>query len=217
MYAHLFRGARARAALASHRGWDIGALAVARILARQLAAPLFAATVSRLLVELNRSPGHPALLSEFSARLAPAERRGLLARHYQPHRAAIERAIADAIAAGHRVVHVAVHSFTPRLHGEVRRADLGLLYDPRRRRERVLCQRWQRALGTLAPAVRVRRNYPYRGQSDGLSTWLRRRFPETRYLGVEIECNQALLARPGPRTGMARLLGRSLRAARGLP
>ena len=41
-----------------------------------------------------------------------------------------------AVAARKQVLHVAVHSFTPVLHGERRNADVGLLYDPARPRER---------------------------------------------------------------------------------
>jgi hypothetical protein len=36
----------------------------------------------------------------------------------------------------------------------------------------------------------VRRNYPYRGSADGLTTHLRRLHPDGRYAGVEIEVNQ---------------------------
>ena len=42
---------------------------------------------------------------------------------------------------------------------------------------------------------RVRRNYPYLGKGDGLTTWLRRRFFSSEYAGVEIELNQAALAK----------------------
>ena len=45
----------------------------------------------------------------------------------------------------------------------------------------------------LDPDLRVRLNYPYRGDSDGLTTWLRRRHPAARYLGIELEINQALV------------------------
>ena len=31
---------------------------------------------------------------------------------------------------GRRVIHISSHSFTPELNGKVRRADVGLLYDP---------------------------------------------------------------------------------------
>jgi hypothetical protein len=38
--------------------------------------------------------------------------------------------------------------------------------------------------------LRVRRNYPYQGRNDGLTLPLRRRFPPTSYVGVELEINQ---------------------------
>lgn len=190
-YAALFEGRRAQAALASHRGYDPGALDVARALARRFKLPLHAATVTRLLVELNRSHGHRTLFSEFSAGLDAAERKKLIEHHYLPHREAVAAAIQAAPAAP--VLHVAVHSFAPVFKRVRRRADIGLLYDSARPLERALSQRWQRALATLAPELRVRRNYPYLGKADGLTTALRRRFAPERYFGIELEINQALL------------------------
>ena len=43
--------------LHSHRGYDSGALSMAKKLAITLHSPLFAATTSRLLIDLNRSIG----------------------------------------------------------------------------------------------------------------------------------------------------------------
>jgi predicted N-formylglutamate amidohydrolase len=199
-YGALFRGA-ART-LASHRGHDLGALHAARSLARALDAPLLAATVTRLLVDLNRSRGHPALHSEFTAGLAAEERERIVRRHYDPWRGRVVEAVAAAIARHGCVLHVSVHSFTPVLGGVRRRADLGLLYDPARAAEARFCRRWQAALAGCADGWAVRRNYPYRGTSDGQVVELRRRFG-ARYAGVELEINQALLV-PGPRR--ARLL-----------
>lgn len=93
--------------------------------------------------------------------------------------------------------HLSVHSFTPTLDGQTRNADAGLLYDPGRPRERECCTAWQRAMRTADPRLRVRRNYPYRGVSDGLTTHLRRVFPPEDYLGIELELNQAIVARDG--------------------
>jgi predicted N-formylglutamate amidohydrolase len=107
------------------------------------------------------------------------------------------------------VLHVAVHSFTPVMGGEVRNADVGLRYDSRRPSEVRTCRRWQGKLEEIDPALRVRRNYPYRGAADGLATWLRRRFPDARYAGVELELNQALLAGPR-RAQVTETLARSL-------
>ena len=185
-----------QALLATHRGYDAGALAMARSLATVFAAPLVFSEISRLLVDLNRSKGHPGL--HFDAiRRAPARlREEILATYYEPYRAEAERLVMSAVAAGKRVVHVSSHSFTPDLDGRVRTADVGLLYDPARAEERALCARWKMALGEVAPALVVRRNYPYAGKGDGLTAWFRKRLPPAHYVGVELELNQKLVAGP---------------------
>ena len=87
----------------------------------------------------------------------------------------------------------------PELDGDVRSADVGLLYDPRRRGEAELCVRWKRSLTALAPHMRVRRNYPYAGKADGLTSHLRRHFTQQHYIGIELEINQGItLAGGGP-------------------
>jgi len=192
--------------LASHRGFDPGALEVARRLARALGAPLLASQVTRLLVDPNRSLHHPRLFSSATRQLPPEELARILARHYHPHR----RAVARAVARRRSVLHVAVHSFTPVLAGRRRAIDVGLLYDPARPAEAALCQRWKALLVALDPGLRVARNRPYRGRSDGLATALRRRFPEARYTGVELELSQALLRRPRSRAHVADLVAESL-------
>ena len=59
----------------------------------------------------------------------------------------------------------------------------------------------------------MRRNAPYRGDTDGLTTALRRELPEGRYLGLELELNQALLAEAGSRRRLTALLTRTLAGA----
>lgn len=187
-YRHLFRGYEKL--LQTHRGYDAGALIMAQELADAFKAPLFVATTSRLLIDLNRSVGHPRLYSE-ATRNAPAElRREILEAHYLPYRSQIEAHIAREIAQGRRVIHISSHSFTPVLNGEVRNADIGLLYDPSRAGELELCRRWQAALKAIAPGLRVRRNYPYTGKSDGFTAYLRKRFQAQAYAGIELEINQ---------------------------
>jgi len=186
-YRPLFDGFEAL--LPTHRGYDPGALTLARELSRALAAPLFVSTTSRLLIDLNRSIGHPFLYSE-ATRNAPASvRRAILEKHYLPYRKRVEAHIAAAIAHGSRVIHLSSHSFTPMLDGEVRNADIGLLYDPARHGEVELCRRWQARLKVSAPEWKVRRNYPYTGKSDGLTAHLRRCFPADVYVGIELEIN----------------------------
>ncbi|KON80517.1 N-formylglutamate amidohydrolase [Azoarcus sp. PA01] len=196
----------AQAALESHRGYDPGALTIARELARTLGAPLVAATTTRLLVDLNRSPGHPGLHSEWIPAAPPSLRADIRVRHYLPYRRRVEELVADWIDRGNRVVHVSSHSFTPVLDGAVRNADVGILYDPGRAGEVALSARWIAALQARAPHLKVRRNYPYTGKSDGLCAWLRRRHAAADYVGLELEVNQGHVA-PG------RAEWRALRAA----
>ena len=184
--------------LASHRGWDAGSLVLARAIARACHAPLVATTTSRLLVECNRSIGHPQLFSEFTRRLPPDERTRLLERYYRPHRRAVEEIIIRALESHERVLHVGVHTFTPVLKGVRRRADVGLLYDPKRPFEHAVVDALVVHFGLRAPALVVRRNYPYRGWTDGLTTTLRSWLPRGRYAGIELEVNQALVAGDAP-------------------
>ena len=80
-------------------------------------------------------------------------------------------------------------------------ADVGLLYDPRRDGRGRACalagkQRWRRR-----PALRVRRNYPYAGKGDGLTSHLAPAlFHAARMSGIELEINQAIVYAAGALT-----------------
>lgn len=121
-YAAVFAGHAAL--LASHRGWDAGALELARRMAGANGVPLYAATTTRQLVDLNRSIGHRQLFSPLTRALPPATRQGIVERHYRPHRDRVVADIAGHVKAGRRVVHIASHSYTPVLDGVARRADV---------------------------------------------------------------------------------------------
>lgn len=200
--------------LESHRGYDPGALVMARTLASAFRAPLVSSTTSRLLVDLNRSIGHPQLFSA-ATRSAPAKLRAkIVEQHYRPYRAQVERLVRQSVSRRRRVIHISSHSFTPVLHGKVRRADVGLLYHPGRQGEAELCARWKTSFVAFAPGFRVRRNYPYAGRGDGLTSYLRLRFPSNAYVGIELEINQGIVLAAGRRwTALRSALIHSLRAA----
>jgi predicted N-formylglutamate amidohydrolase len=203
-----------RALLDSHCGYDPGALVMARALARSVAAPLVTSTVSRLLIDLNRSPGHPQLFSAATRGAPAAVREDIVAQYYIPYRAQVERLVGQAVARGRRVIHISSHSFTPVLNGKRRRADVGLLYHPGRRAEVELCLYWKAALAAAAPELNVRRNYPYAGKGDGLTAYLRLRFKPGTYVGVELEINQSIVFAAGRRwTALRKALTNSLRIA----
>ena len=187
-YRTLFQGADD--ALASHQGYDPGALELAKRLAKSLDAPLFFSTTTRLLVELNRSLGHSSLFSAMTRELSPAQRAQVIEQHWRPYRTEVETEIARSIKNGRSVLHLSAHSFTPELNGDVRRADIGLLYDPRRPHESEFCAAWRQRLRELDPSLNVRRNYPYLGTADGFTTALRQQFGDDLYSGIELEVNQ---------------------------
>jgi predicted N-formylglutamate amidohydrolase len=211
-YRALFAGSRVL--LDTHRGYDFGALLMGRELARAFKAPLMSSTVSRLLVDLNRSIGHRQLFSAATRGVPAVVREEIVERYYRPYRAQAERLVRQFVARGRRVIHISSHSFTPELRGEVRNADVGLLYHPARRGEVALCARWKAALAGSASPPRVRRNYPYFGKHDGLTAYLRRRFPAGAYVGIELEVNQSIVLAGGRRwSALRRELIDSLRAA----
>ncbi len=197
--------------LSSHRGWDPGALEVAKRLARLMEVPCFFSEVSRLLIDLNRSPQHRQLYSAWSQVLPRELRDEIFRQYYQPYRQAVTQWIERAMGSGHQVFHLSIHSFTPVFHGVKRQAHLGFLYDPRRERERQWSWMWRRSLQEREPEWVLRCNYPYRGTADGFIPYLRKSFEEQSYWGIELEMNQALF-RKNPRRSvqLAELLAQGL-------
>ncbi|WP_423818921.1 N-formylglutamate amidohydrolase [Salinimicrobium sp. TIG7-5_MAKvit] len=185
-YEQLF--SEAQEVLETHRGYDPGALDLFQELS-PLAVFRQEYMISRLLVEPNRSLGHPQLFSEFTAQLQEAQKEQILEDFYIPYRTYIESRIGDLISAGKEIVHISVHTFTPELNGEVRNADIGLLFDSARKSEVKFCERFEESLLQQNENLRVRFNYPYLGIDDGFTTYLRQKFPQ-QYLGIELEVNQ---------------------------
>lgn len=179
------------ALLNSHRGWDPGAFHTAEYLAENLNSLLFSCHTTRLLIETNRSAQSAELFSECSLVLDVTQREKLVRNIYEPHRMGIERQIAES---EKPVLHLAVHSFTPSWNGTLREVDIGLLFDPGRKAEAAFCDAWKTRLEQLSPFT-IRFNEPYLGIDDGLTTYLRSRFPDPEYLGIEIEINQRFVGK----------------------
>src|SRR5688572_12529102 len=176
--------------LQTHRGWDPGALELYKKFVAVGADASFFSETSRLLIELNRSRHHENLFSVATKEIPAIEKNAILEWHYEPYRKKVEETITSFLAQNHSVLHISVHSFTPELNGEIRNADIGLLYDPQRKREKAFCARWKTTLLQENPALKVRFNYPYRGTADGFTSYLRKKFPDESYAGIELEVNQ---------------------------
>ena len=191
---HLFADPAAQEMLRSHRGWDPGAADAARHFAQELSAPCLLGEATRLLVDLNRSLSHPQLWSECSRGLPPVEKEEIVRGLHDPFRRAARTEIDRLLALFPApVYHLSVHSFVPELDGEIRNAEIGLLYDPSRPLEVRWATAWETAHRRHSPQWRVRHNYPYLGTDDGHPTHLRTQLPPDSYAGLELEINQSLV------------------------
>ena len=182
--------------LTTHRGYDIGGKEYAQALADATRWPLFCGSYTRLLVDLNRAT---RIFPPFLKGLDQNTKKQILKTYYEPFRTKVLNFVRNEIASGKCVIHLSCHTFTPVFNEVVRPMDLGVLYDPRRCREKEIAEEVLRALEEQT-SMRLRANAPYKGVSDGHVTALRKLFPEKRYVGLEIEVNQSLFS--SPRSGL---------------
>lgn len=203
--------------LQTHHGWDPGAAAVGRHLARRFGVPLHLGRWSRLVADLNRSSSHPRVVPKTTGdRPIPANqdlsrelRAERIVDYWTPYRQAVEADLDQVVARYGRVLHISVHSFAPRLLDQVRTNHFGLLYKPSLGLERGMADRWDEWLSEAG--FRVRRNYPYSGLDDGFCMRMRaERSPRT-YLGMEIEMNQRWVRRAAGARRFAEALAAVLR------
>jgi predicted N-formylglutamate amidohydrolase len=184
-YRELF--ANAHEVLDSHRGWDAGALTMATLISDKLGVPLFSQTVTRLLIEMNRSLDSYQLFSQFTESLSAEKKDLLKEQFYFPYRRSVENYLTGLISP---VVHLSIHSFTPVMNGVKRTVDIGLLFDPSRRAEVSFCERLLVDLKKQLPEYEILFNEPYLGIDDGFTTYLRTLYADDHYTGIEIEVNQ---------------------------
>jgi predicted N-formylglutamate amidohydrolase len=179
--------------LRTHRGSDPGAFAVANELERLTRTKLYYTKISRLVVDMNRSPESETALSRWTKSLSEDERARIFETIYWPYRRLVDSKVKTALGNERRLAHVGIHSFSPYLDPSRKSCDIGLLFDPKSRFETRLCKQLKVHLERLFPDLGIRMNFPYRGDADGLTTDLRKKYRPTRYAGIEIEFNQALL------------------------
>jgi predicted N-formylglutamate amidohydrolase len=201
----------------SHVGWDAGAAEIAAVVAGELGSACVSGAYSRLWVDLNR-PAHSAAAVPAMAfgvaipgnqGLADELRAARLAQFHAPHWQGIIGAIEKRVDLCGGCLHVAVHSFDPALDPGARRFDVGVLFDPGRQPEAEVAAWLGDALGRAGHDTRA--NQPYLGTDEGMTTWLRERFPAPVYTGIEIEASQALATDPDRARKLALSLARALR------
>ncbi|MCX7646455.1 MAG: N-formylglutamate amidohydrolase [Rhodobacteraceae bacterium] len=152
--------------MALHIAWDIGAGALARLLARRFGCMLILQRYSRLVIDCNRPPGIAQSIPEASdgiavpanRNLAPADRARREAEIFAPY----AEACAAAVARPEVRFAYAIHSFTPVLGGRARPWDLGFLYRHPASGGAALVDLARRAW----PGLVIGDNEPYRVEDD---------------------------------------------------
>ncbi len=190
LYQSFFTGQKE--VLQSHRGWDKGALEIAKYISRRADSKLISNSVSRLLIECNRTLEHEDLFSEFTKTLPHDMLKNLVEEYYLPYRNSLERKIEQHLHHQHKVIHLSFHSFTPVLNGETRKTEIGILFDPANHLEQEFAEAWKASIEEKMDSWRVKFNYPYKGTDDGLTTYFRGKYKEN-YAGLELEVNTKLM------------------------
>ncbi len=125
------------AVLESHIGWDLGAAALSREVARLLDSTLILQRYSRLVYDCNRSLDAIDAIVEQSddvyvpgnANLDADQRQQRFELVYKPFFESINAIIQDRMTAGAAPIIVTIHSFTPIYQGQQRDTELGVIHD----------------------------------------------------------------------------------------
>ena len=199
--------------LEDHWGWDIGAADLTRELARLCGSGALLTRFSRLVCDPNRAPEEATFVVcevaghtlSWNRAVDAAERERRRARYFDPYHAAIDRALADRLAAGAELRLCSIHSFTPVYDRRARPMEVGVLFDDHEAHAR-------RVVGALAnEGFAVAENEPYSGL-DGLIYAARRHGRAHGVVYLELEVRNDLIATPELARALAPRIARALTA-----
>jgi predicted N-formylglutamate amidohydrolase len=195
-----------------HIAWDLGALALSRLLADKLGATLIAQPYSRLVIDCNRDPVRPdAFVTISDGTRVPAnlelDARGRQARVraiHAPYHQAISGELDARAARPEPAALILVHSFTPVMRGHARPWEVGVLHQGNALSLRALD--WLRAESGLT----VGDNEPYAMDAVDYTAPVHAQRRGLEYL--ELETRQDLLASAEGQARFAELYRRLLAA-----
>lgn len=183
-----------RSKLKEHIAWDIGALQVAKRLADLLDAPLVHANVSRLILDINREPGHRGSIPEISESteilankgLSAAARSARVRSIYEPFHETLASVVGRRRFDGGPWV-ISIHSYTPIYKGFERPWHVGILHNEDMR----LSTKLLTALKQDESLI-VGDNEPY-APSDGVYHTIERHTASAGYVGAMVEIRNDLI------------------------
>ena len=199
-----------RRLLDTHWAYDLGARELTLELAAALNASAVLSRFTRLLVDPNRDEGHEELFRALAdgepvllnAGLSEQDRTARVAGYHRPYHEALDRALAAARAP----VLFSIHSFTPVYQGEVRRVELGVLFN----RDESLASALGAALAERLPNVGY--NEPWSGRA-GLIYAAERHANRHGRFALELEVRQDLAVAPEYRRELVATLAAFLRSS----
>lgn len=201
-----------------HVAWDPGALSVSNMLVELLDAPLVHATVSRLVIDCNRTVDASDLIPVVSERteivanldVDEVERAYRIEAFHAPFHRAIEDLLDARDAAGQETILVCMHSFTPVYKGTSRPWPIGLIHA----RDESYTRALQGALEDDTPKLNVGWNQPY-SALNGVTYTLEHHGDERGIPATMIEIRHDEILEPSGVALWASRLARCLEAARG--
>jgi predicted N-formylglutamate amidohydrolase len=199
--------------LERHIAWDPGALELARRLSDLLDAPLVHATVSRLVLDVNRDPSHPGSIVTRSEdtevpgnqEISPADRARRVQSIYEAYHRALDAVIEKTVARDAAPKIISVHSFTPIYRQEQRPWHIGILHGDDTRISQPLLE-LLRADGEFC----VGDNQPY-APTDGVYHTLGRHCANRNLRSVLLELRSDIISTEDGREQWALRLARGLR------
>jgi predicted N-formylglutamate amidohydrolase len=200
-----------------HIAWDPGALAVSLALTDLLDAPLVHSTVSRLVIDCNRTFTAPDLISLSSEDtvipgnrdLGDNDRARRIADFHEPFHAAIDALLSRRAQEGRETILVAMHSFTPVYRGVSRPWPIGLIHGVDTGYTRALFD----ALKAEEPDLDVGWNEPY-AALNGVTYTLEHHGDGRGLTSTMIEIRHDEILEPKGVARWASLLARCLEGAR---
>jgi predicted N-formylglutamate amidohydrolase len=202
--------------LRMHIAWDIGIAAVGRLLAEQLDGYLILQNYSRLVIDVNRTPGTPQSILTMSESthipgneaVTPSDAEQRAQEIFWPYHRELMRELDRRRDANLPTLFVALHSFTPVFLGRKRPWHAGVLYQRDNRVARQLLE-----LLREEPGLVIGDNEPY-AVSDMTDYSVVNHGEQRSIPHVEIELRQDLIAEPEGQREWAARLGPLLESAR---
>jgi predicted N-formylglutamate amidohydrolase len=200
-----------------HIAWDPGALAVSMAMVSLLDCPLIHSTVSRLVIDCNRTHGAPDLIPPMSEDteipgnrfVGDNERARRIAEFHDPFHGAIDAVLDARAARGETSILVAMHSFTPVYRGVARPWPIGLVHGLDTTFSRAVFD----AMAAAEPALNIGWNEPY-AALNGVTYTLEHHGDGRGLVSTMFEIRHDQILAPDGISRWASLIAQSLEAAR---